>query len=69
MIDNNLKIENKYNGVVKEESFMRFNKDLIGDIQNSIFKPTAEGKFDYMVYVSLLTLCISLFFNKSKPTG
>ena len=57
MIDNNLKIENKYNGVVKEESFMRFNKDLIGDIQNSIFKPTAEGKFDYMVYVSLLTLC------------
>ena len=46
MIDNSLKIENKYNGVVKEESFMKFNKNLIGDIQSSIFKPTEEGMYD-----------------------
>ena len=57
MINNELRIERKYNGVIKEESFMKFDKNLIGTDGKSIFKPTKEGKFDYMVYVSLLTLC------------
>lgn len=57
MINRDFLTEDKYNGVKKEESFMRFGNNLIGSGENVIFKPTTEGKFDFMVYVALLTLC------------